>query len=96
MRRPDGVGGGTIPSGVTSFEIVDPTPGVGDGFGRIVTVLANGNVAVADSFDSSLVAGGGAVHLYDPLAQSLIASFYGDNANDNIGSGDILPLPNGN
>ena len=91
-----GGGGGIIPAGVTSFEIIDPSPAAGDRFGEIVAVLANGNVVVSDSFDSSVVTDGGAVHLYDPLAQTLIASFYGDDAGDNIGSADILPPPNGN
>ena len=59
-------------------------------------VLPNGNIAVTDPFDSSVVAGGGAVHLFDPVAQTVIASIYGDNANDNLGSAGLTRLSNGN
>jgi len=90
------------PPAITSFELLDPTPGTGDQFGQIVTILANGNIVVSDPFDSSVTPSGGAVHLFDPTTQTLIASIYGDNAFDLIGfesefgRGGIIGLPNSN
>lgn len=87
---------GTISSAASSFELLDPTPGTGDRFGQFVAILANGNIVVSDVFDSSIGGGNGAVHLYNPATQSIIASIYGDATNDNLGSGGIFPLANGN
>ncbi len=84
------------PSGITSFELIDPTPGTGDLFGRSVAVLSNGNIVVTDPKDSSVASNSGAVHLYDPLTQNLIASIYGDVAGDQLGQGGITALPNNN
>jgi hypothetical protein len=88
--------GDAIPTGVASFQLLDPTPGAGDLFGKDIVVLGNGNIVVTDPFDSSVVANGGAVHLYDPVTQTLIASIYGDSANDNLGSDGIVELANNN
>jgi hypothetical protein len=38
----------------------------------------------------------GAVHLYNPLTQTLVASIYGDTAGDSLGSGGITVLSNNN
>ena len=84
----------TLTATITSFELVDPTPGAGDGFGGAVVVLSNGNIVVADSGDSSVSTRNGAVHLFNPLTQTLISSFYGDSAYDNFGF--VTALPNGN
>ena len=80
---------------ITSFELLDPTPGTGDQFGKSVAVLSNGNIVVTDRYDSSIASNNGAVHLYNPLTQTLIASIYGDNANDQLGV-QIAALPNNN
>ena len=97
-----GGGGGTTPTPITSFELLDPTPGTGDEFGREVVILANGNIVVSEPSDSSVAPYSGAVHLYDPLTQTLIASIYGDTENDYLGFsgirgvGSITALANNN
>ena len=81
---------------ITSFELIDPTPGINDQFGSEVVLLGNGNIVVTDPFDSSVAVSNGAVHLYNPITQTVIASFYGDNADDQLGSGGITALANSN
>lgn len=81
---------------ITSFELIDPTPGANDRFGSSVVVLTNGNIVVVDPFDSTMVSNGGAVHLYDPVSQTLIASVYGDNVNDLLGNNGVTALANNN
>jgi len=90
-----GSGGGT-PGSFRVFELVDPTPGTGNFFGAQVVFLANGNIVVTDPGDSSVANGNSAVHLYSAGIPRLIASLYGDNASDRLGSGGIVELPNGN
>ena len=96
----DGGGGSSsdssTPGSIVSFELIDPTPGAGDKFGQSVVILANGNIVVSDPNDSSIAANNGAVHLYNPLTQTLVASIYGDNANDQIGLGSVTALANNN
>ena len=96
-----GSGGGTPPATITSFELLDPTPGAGDNFGRWVTILSNGNIVVSDPNDSTIAVDNGAVHLYSPISRSLIASIYGDSANDRLGfinnsTSGVVGLANGN
>jgi len=91
-----GATGGATTASITSFELLDPTPGVGDKFGQLVVILSNGNIVVSDPNDSSVAANNGAVHLYNPVTQMLIASIYGDDANDQVGLGSITALANGN
>ncbi|VAW54262.1 hypothetical protein MNBD_GAMMA06-1315 [hydrothermal vent metagenome] len=81
---------------LTSFELLDPTPGAGDLFGDKIILLGNGNIVVTDPSDSSVAAKNGAVHLYNPITQTLIASIYGDVADDQLGSTSITALANNN
>lgn len=81
---------------ITSFELLDPTPLAGELFGTIVIILPNGNIIVTDPNDSSIAASSGAVHLYNPFTQTLVASIYGDVANDRLGSNGITALTNNN
>jgi hypothetical protein len=88
---------------ITSFELVDPTPGAGDIFGNDVVILANGNIVVTDPGDPSGALGAGAVHLYDPLTRTLVASIYGDSPEEFLGfrqsvlyPAPVAALPNGN
>ena len=92
----DNSGGGTPPPTITSFDLIDPTPGTGDLFGQNLIILANGNIIVNDIDDSSVAPASGAVHLYDPLTQTLIESIYGDSADDRLGSNGIIALANSN
>ncbi|MCE9520163.1 MAG: hypothetical protein K8R87_11510, partial [Verrucomicrobia bacterium] len=67
-------------------------------FGTRVTVLPNGNIVVTDPFfDKSgpTVADVGAVYLYSPTGV-LISTITGSTANDQVGSGGIVVLSNGN
>lgn len=91
-----GASGGATPAAISAFELLDPTPGAGDQFGQLVVILSNGNIVVSDPNDSSIAANNGAVHLYNPITQMLIASIYGDDANDQVGLGSITALSNGN
>jgi len=94
-----GSGGGTTQPSITfsSYELLDPTPGAGDQFGQKIIILPNGNIVVSDPGDSSIATNNGAVHLFNPVTQELIASIYGDNAEDRLGSDSgIYALPNNN
>jgi len=83
-------------STLSTTELKDPTPGTGDFFGSELKVLANGNIVVGDSQDSSIVLEGGAVHLFNGSTQERIASFYGDDQQDRFGATSITELTNGN
>lgn len=94
---------GLLPCVPIAAEQVDiPGPPGSYGFGQTVTVLPNGNFVVTDlyAFEGENF-GGGAVHLYDADA-NLISSLTGrGSANpeyfgDQVGSGGIVVLANGN
>ncbi len=101
-----GGGGGTTPTTppaapppaapITSQTLADPTPGADNNFGSNIVILTNGNIVVTDPNDSSVAANNGAVHLYNPLTQTLIASIFGDNADDQLGSSGVTALANNN
>lgn len=80
---------------------IDITGPHGSGsFGSSVAVLPNGNIVVTDpTFDISSpkqVTDAGAVYLYDGKSKSLIRRITGSCQNDNLGSGGIKVLNNGN
>ena len=79
-----------------SFELLDPTPGASNEFGSAATFLGNGNIVINDPGDSSVAFDSGAVHLFDPFNQTLISSFYGDQAGDQVGNEPVTALHNGN
>ena len=81
---------------LVSLELIDPNPSQSSNFGRDVLILENGNIVVTDSNDSSIVPNNGAVHLYSPSSSTPIASLYGDQANDELGSKGVKELSNGN
>jgi len=89
-------GGSSSTSPITSFELVDPAPAEGDLFGNHVAILTNGNVVVTDPFESSIASHAGAVHLYDPISQSIIHSTYSITTDDRFGIFGIITLANGN
>lgn len=94
-----GSGSGGVPASAQPqivFELADPTPRAGDFFGQRVAILGNGNIVVTDPFDSSIAARNGAVHLYSSLTRTVIASIYGDAADDELGRGGITVLGNNN
>ena len=78
-----------------SFELVDPNATAGNEFGYTTTILANGNIVVVSPLDDSGAANAGAVHLYNPYTKTRIASFYGNNINDQLGR-SVTALGNNN
>ena len=79
-----------------SFELVDPNATAGNEFGYATTILANGNIVVVSPLDDSGAANAGAVHLYNPYTKTRIASFYGNNINDQLGLSSVTALGNNN
>ena len=79
-------------------QTINITGPVGSGqFGTTVTVLTNGNYVVTDRFyDEGAVADVGAVYLYNGSTHALISTLKGTTASDQIGSGGITALTNGN
>jgi hypothetical protein len=77
------------------IDIVGP-PG-SEAFGTSVTALPNGNIVVTDPlFDAGVTVDAGAVYLYDGTTGALINILIGSAANDQIGSGGVVALSNGN
>ena len=73
-----------------------PGPAGSQAFGTAVAVLSNGNFVVTDPGATvSAVSAAGAVYLYSPSAV-LISTLTGSSAQDEIGSGGVVALPNGN
>lgn len=74
-----------------------PNPSGTEQFGTLVTALENGNYVVLDHmYDLNGVSNVGAVFLYDGKTHELISTLTGSTANDQVGSGLIIPLKNGN
>lgn len=77
-------------------DIVGPA---GSGlFGKSVSVLPNGNLVVTDpGYDApGPITNTGAVYLYDGGTGALISRLTGSQANDQVGSGGVVTLTNGN
>src|SRR5712675_3482366 len=72
-----------------------PGPPGSQSFGTAVAVLPNGNFVVTDPQAQNGAMNVGTVHLYRPDG-TLINSFSGSTANDQVGSGGITVLANGN
>ncbi len=81
------------------YELLDPNPLGGTGFGTDVTVLPNGNVVVTKPFDDFGGMNAGAIHLYNDLTAALISSLTGSSSDDQVGGNNGSPTPvlaNGN
>lgn len=84
------------------FQFADPHPEHGNRFGETVTPLTNGNVVVTSPNDDlsggSVTAntGAGAVYLFDGVTGNLISTLSGAASGDQIGSGGVTALTNGN
>jgi uncharacterized protein YijF (DUF1287 family) len=81
---------------ITSFELVDPNAAASNEFGSLTVILANGNIVVVSPLDDSGALNAGAVHLYNPFTKTVVASFYGDTADDQLGLSGITALGNNN
>lgn len=80
----------------SQIDIVGPA---GSGtFGMMVVLLANGNFVVTDPFYDlpNGTADVGAVYLYNGATATLISTLVGTSTNDQVGSGSVIPLTNGN
>jgi hypothetical protein len=76
-------------------DIVGPA-GSGS-FGYSVTALPNGNIVVTDpDYDAGVIADVGAVYLYDGADGALISTLTGSSTDDQVGSGGVGVLSNGN
>jgi filamentous hemagglutinin family protein len=81
--------------GFPSFDLVDPNAD-GTNYGDTVVSLSNGNIVVVDEMDSAVVATGGAVYLYNGSTGALINTITGTTLDDQVGSGGVVDLTNGN
>ena len=77
-------------------QFVNPNPSPNDGFGSAVVVLANGNVVVAAPQDDTAGTNAGAVYLFDGKTGSVLSSLKGSTIGDQVGSGGVTVLTNGN
>jgi hypothetical protein len=89
----------TLCSNVDAAQVTIDGPAGSDDFGRTVTTLPNGSIVVTDpGFDfagSPAVDNVGAVYVYRPDG-TLISTLRGSSASDQVGSGGVVVLGNGN
>jgi hypothetical protein len=78
------------------FDLIDPHPTAGGGFGTRIQILTSGNVVVTNPIDDFGGTNAGAVYLFNGLTGALISSLVGSAANDGVGSSAITSLTNGN
>ena len=81
---------------VVSHEITDTNAAADNRFGYRTVILDNGNIVLAIPYDSTVASNAGAVHLYNPYTKTVVASFYGDTASDQLGRTSITALGNNN
>jgi Ca2+-binding RTX toxin-like protein len=77
-------------------EFADPNPAPGNQFGAQIIPLSSGNVIVTSPYDDAGGVDAGAVYLFNGSSGSLISALTGGHDNDNVGSGTITVLGNGN
>ncbi|HVI86235.1 MAG TPA: hypothetical protein VNA86_13040, partial [bacterium] len=82
------------PAGLTEF--LDPDPAPGNHFGATVVALSTGNVVITSPDDNAAGAGAGAVYLFDGATGALISTLTGSHPGDNVGSGGVTALSDGN
>ena len=79
----------------TQINIIGPAGSVQ--FGVEVAVLPSGNFVVTDpSYDGTIGVNAGAVYLYNGATGAMISALTGSKAGDQIGSGGVTVLSNGN
>src|SRR5829696_4989963 len=77
-------------------EFFDPHPAAGNQFGHTVLPLSTGNVVITSPFDDAGGTDAGAVYLFNGATGTLISTLVGSTANNNVGSGAVTALSNGN
>lgn len=89
----------TIENIANSYSLIELTysdPGEDDRHGNgSVLELANGNIAVVSNLDDRVALNAGAVRIYNPDG-TLLYTLTGSTAEDQVGSGGIVKLSNGN
>src|SRR5271165_5460153 len=87
-----------LSTGLTTFNLVSPDKLSAniDTFGSSVVVLRNGNVVVTDPTDSTVARNAGAVFLYNGRTGALLGELTGSTSGDQVGSGGVTALANGN
>ncbi len=85
------------PAALAGVQVNIPGPAGSGAFGQ-VTLLANGNFLVVDAtYDAAgPMVDAGAVYLYNGATGSLISVLTGSKAGDQVGSGGVTVLKNGN
>lgn len=74
-----------------------PAPNGSGTFGGYVAMLSNGNYVLADpKYDKDGITDVGAVYLHDGRNHAVISKLTGSTADDQVGLGGIVALPNGN
>jgi hypothetical protein len=94
-----GLLGNVVPvnADITGNQVDIPGPAGSGEFGKQVVALPNGNIVVTDpSFDSTTTQDVGAVYLYNGATRALISTLTGSTAADQVGSGGVVMLENGN
>jgi len=84
--------GSTLPA----YNLLDPNASAGNLFGASVTALSTGNTVVTATMDDFGAANAGAVYVFNTTTGALVSSLNGSTADDNVGSGGITVLTNGN
>ncbi|MEQ8958067.1 MAG: hypothetical protein RLP02_09120, partial [Coleofasciculus sp. C2-GNP5-27] len=80
---------------IPQFDLVDPNADKGSGFGDAIAPLTTGNVVVTKPGDNFGGNNAGAVYLFDGSTGALISTLMGQE-NDQVGSGGVTVLNNGN
>jgi len=86
----------TLLSALPFSEFVDPNPNPDNEFGHSVVPLSTGNVVITSPFDDAGGVDAGAVYLFNGATGELISTLTGSSADDGIGKGGVIALPNGN
>src|SRR5215471_3673609 len=77
-------------------EFVDPHPDGGNQFGATIVPLSTGNVVITSPLDDAGGTDAGAVYLFNGATGALVSTLRGSSAFDQIGSGGVTALTNGN
>ncbi len=92
----DGNGTGTLSLDFALAQLTDPNPASGNQFGLHTAILPSGNVVVTSPFDDFGAPDAGAVYLFNGFTGALISALRGSTVFDNVGSGGLTLLNNGN
>ena len=77
-------------------EFIDPNPNPGNQFGALVLPLSTGNVVITSPSDDAGGTDAGAVYLFNGATGALISTLTGSSDDDNLGSGGVTAVGNGN